>query len=496
MAIASQLGTSPGDEGLHLLASQLLKRGKWPYLDFVYQHPPAYIALNAVWMFAFGESWRSVHALSALLTFAMIAVICEFSYTRFRGTGWEVPATAMIALLVGLNVLVLQNGVSAQPFALTSLLSVVAFRLAVAAPRRPHTWLPLWSGLGAGIACLSSLLIVTVPLVLFIWLVRNCEANRRKQAAIQFLVGAAVPAALMIPLLLRAFSQVVFNLLLFQLHHRTLDGHWTAHDAWQTHLHTLTDWLGMGQGLLFVLLPLLGVGYLAGHKPFDAIRRSELYLCAWVGGALCAWVSIPNPTFPWYYMPAVPFAGVLAVLGLFAVHAHVLKGGRLIALLFVTCVVFSYDTAKWLSTFLNDPAEHEWQEVELIADEIRARGCGSLYASDMRVYFASRCPPQPGMESYAASWLSSLSQAEADSLHIVRQDAINRKIEAGDFSILVLNNYDARLDNPALLANYDASRRFEAHTLLVSKRRQWRARSEINHLRTARPTVFPICCYS
>ena len=471
IAIASQLGTSPGDEGLHLLASQLLKHGKWPYLDFLYHHPPVYIALNAVWMFAFGESWRTAHALSALLTLAMIAVICEFTYTRLRGTGWEVPATAMTALLVGLNVLVLQNGVSAQPFPLTSLLSVVAFRLAVASPRRPHTWLPFWSGLCAGAACLSSFLIVTVPLVLFIWLVRNCEANRRKHVAIQFLAGAAVPAALMVPLFVKAFHQVVFDLLIFQLRHRTLDGHWTAHDAWRTHIHTVTDWLGMGQGLLFVLLPLLGLGYLLGHKPFDAMKRSEFYLCAWLGGALCAWVSVPNPTFPWYYMPAVPFAGVLAVLGLLAIHEHLLRGGRTVALLLVTCFVFSYDTAKWLSIFLNDPAEHQWQEVDAIAEEIRAKGCGSLYASDMRVYFASRCPPQPGMESYAASWLSSLSQTKADSLHIVRQDMINRKIQAGDFSILVLNSYDARLDNPTLLANYEELRRFEVHTLLVSKRR-------------------------
>jgi hypothetical protein len=473
IAIASQLGTSPGDEGLHLLASQLLKHGKWPYLHFLYHHPPGYISLNAIWMSVFGESWRSAHALSALLTLTMIAVICEFTYTRFRGTGWEVPATAMTALLVGLNVLVLQNGVSAQPFPLTSLLSVVAFRLAVASPGQPRAWLPFWSGLCAGAACISSLLIVTVPIVLFIWLFRNCPANRRKHAMIQFLAGMVAPAALMIPLVVRAFPQVVFDLLILQLRHRTLDGHWTAHDAWSTHIHTVTDWLGMGQGLLFVLLPLLGLGYLASHKPFDAIRRSELYLCGWVGGALCAWVSVPNPTFPWYYMPAVPFAAVLAVLGLFAIHAHVLRGGRLrlVALLLVTCFVFSYDTAKWLSTFLHDPNEHEWREVEAITEEIRAKGCGSLYASDMRVYFGSRCPPQPGMESYAASWLSSLSQTKADSLHIVRQDTINRKIQAGDFSLLVLNSYDPRLDNPALLANYDELTRFEGHTLLVSKRR-------------------------
>jgi hypothetical protein len=471
IAIASQLGTSPGDEGLHLLASQLFKHGKWPYGDFLYHHPPGYIGLNAVWMSAFGESWRSAHALSALLTLATIAVICEFTYTRFRETSWQVPATAMIALLVGLNVLVLQNGVSAQPFALMTLLSVVAFRLAIASAGRSRTWLPLWSGLCAGLACITSLLMITVPIVLFIWLVWKCETNQRKRAAIQFLAGLAVPALLMLPFAVRGFSQFVFDLLLLQLRHRTLDGHWTAQAAWRIYIHTVTDWLGMGQGLLFVLLPLLGVGFLSGHKAFEAKRRSEFYLCAWLATSLCVWVSIPRPTFPWYFMPAVPFAGVLAVVALFAIHEHVLRGRRLVALLLVTCVIFSYDTAQWLSIFRNDPSEHEWREVEAISQEIRAVGCGSLYASDMRVYFGSRCPPQPGMESYAASWLSSLSQAQADSLHIVRQDEINRKIQAGDFSLLVLNSYDPRLDQPALLENYRELRRFEGHTLLISKRR-------------------------
>jgi hypothetical protein len=471
LTIASQLGASSGDEGLHLLASQLFKHGKWPYLDFLYQHPPGYIGLNAVWMSAFGESWRSAHALSALLMLATIAVICQFTYTRFRGTSWEVPATAMTALLAGLNVLVLQNGVSAQPFALTALLSVVAFRLAVASRGRPHSWLPLWSGLCAGAACISSLLIITVPIVLFLWLVWNCEANRRKHTAIQFLAGMAVPCLLIVPFAVRAFPQFVFDILILQLRHRTLDGHWTTHNAWRTHIHTVTDWFGTGQGLLLVSLPLLGLGYLAGHKPFDATRRSEFYLCAWLAGSLCAWVSVPNPTFPWYYMPAVPFAGVLAALGLFAIHAHVLKGRRLVALLLVTCVLFSYDSAKWIFNFVQTPSQHEWREVEAIAQEIRAEGCGSLYASDMRVYFASRCPPQPGMESYAASWLSSLSQAKAASLHIVRQDAINRKIQAGDFSLLLLNSYDPRLNEPVLLNNYRELRRFSGYALLVSKPR-------------------------
>ncbi|HWU41276.1 MAG TPA: hypothetical protein VN203_26785, partial [Candidatus Acidoferrum sp.] len=56
-----------GDEGMHLLAGQLVNAGKRPYLDFFYQHPPLYAYLTAGWMRVFGDNWRSAHVLSALL---------------------------------------------------------------------------------------------------------------------------------------------------------------------------------------------------------------------------------------------------------------------------------------------------------------------------------------------------------------------------------------------------------------------------------------------
>src|ERR1700752_547886 len=50
LIIVSQSIFAFGDEGFHLLASQLISRGKAPYRDFLSQHPPLYIYANALWM--------------------------------------------------------------------------------------------------------------------------------------------------------------------------------------------------------------------------------------------------------------------------------------------------------------------------------------------------------------------------------------------------------------------------------------------------------------
>ena len=71
-----------GNEPFHLLAAQLINAGKKPYLDFFYQHPPLFAYLTAVWMRIFGETWRSAHLFSALLTVGCIIAVTNYVYTR------------------------------------------------------------------------------------------------------------------------------------------------------------------------------------------------------------------------------------------------------------------------------------------------------------------------------------------------------------------------------------------------------------------------------
>src|SRR6476659_5085505 len=58
------------DESYHLLAAQLILRGRLPYLDFCFPQSPLNAYWNAAWMAAFGQTWRVAHAAATLLTIA------------------------------------------------------------------------------------------------------------------------------------------------------------------------------------------------------------------------------------------------------------------------------------------------------------------------------------------------------------------------------------------------------------------------------------------
>src|SRR5438132_7044256 len=132
-----------GDEGMHLLAAQLVNAGKRPYLDFFYQHPPLYAYVTAGWLKVFGDSWRSAHALSALLAGGCILLVADFIYVCLRDPGWRLAGGIAAGTLVGLQWLFIRFGTIGQPYALCALLTVAAFRLVITAPDRTKGLAPL-----------------------------------------------------------------------------------------------------------------------------------------------------------------------------------------------------------------------------------------------------------------------------------------------------------------------------------------------------------------
>ncbi|HSE36932.1 MAG TPA: hypothetical protein VLG74_06480, partial [Blastocatellia bacterium] len=182
-----------GNESFHLLASQLINAGKTPYLEFFYQHPPLFIYLNAGWMRFFGETWRSAHILSALLTGGCIVVVASYVFNRLFDAPWRLEISAMIAALLGFNFYVITYGTVALPFGLCLLLTVVSFRLTVEAVQRSGALLAFLAGLSCGGSAASSFLTAPVPVVLFVWLALNNLAGARVRKCLAFAGGAVVP---------------------------------------------------------------------------------------------------------------------------------------------------------------------------------------------------------------------------------------------------------------------------------------------------------------
>src|SRR5262245_5007216 len=97
LSVFSQTWAWYGDEGFHLLAAQLINSGKKPYLDFIYPQTPLYAYLNAAWMQLFGQSWRSAHILSALLTAGCVILSTSFVFERIPEHRWKLSAGLITA---------------------------------------------------------------------------------------------------------------------------------------------------------------------------------------------------------------------------------------------------------------------------------------------------------------------------------------------------------------------------------------------------------------
>src|SRR5215471_5331725 len=122
LLVYSQTLALSWDEGYHLLAAQLVKAGKTPYIDFCFPQTPLNTYWNAGWMWILGERWRALHAVAALTSWGAVLLVAIFLWTRFPAPGWRGMAAFAGVALIGLNVLVVQFGTVGQPYALCLIL--------------------------------------------------------------------------------------------------------------------------------------------------------------------------------------------------------------------------------------------------------------------------------------------------------------------------------------------------------------------------------------
>ena len=329
-------------------------------------------------------------------------------------------------------------GPIAQSYATGVFLSVSAFRLAVNTVSR-RAWRPAFAcGLCAGGAAGCTLLTAPVTPVLLLWLwIYNAAGNRwRKSAA--FCLGCVVPFAPMIWLLIKAPRQTFFNIVQYQAMFRRV--HWG--DAVTHDVDALSAWLNSTPALLLGSLALAGVLFLMRQSAWDRMRRAELYLCAWLGGALVFYIATAHPTFQRYFIFAVPFCSILAAVGLYIAGSRLASPARPFwpATLLAALLVLS--AAKML---FDDRDSANWKQYETIAKKIAevTPPNANLYA-DEQVYFLLRRTPPPAME-FSYSHKLELSRQDEALFHIVSERELNEQVKAGKFAT-VESCKDERID--------------------------------------------------
>jgi hypothetical protein len=414
------------DESYHLLAAQLMGAGKRPYIDFCFPQTPLNAYWNAGWMHLLGDNWRVPHAFAALFTIGAVVLTGRFIFLRFPAPGWHAAAAVTAALLTGLNAMVFIYG-PLQAYGICLFTLVVAFQLAVRAVDRNGPLWPAAVGLFAGTAAASSLLSAAAAPVLLVWMMFYNRAGSRWTKLSAFSVGAAIPFAPVIWLSWQGPRQAWFNLIQYHLFFRKL--YWpetTRHD-----LEILTSWIDSGQALLIGLLAVSGLVYIARRSEWPAAMKAEFYLCAWLAAALASEVGRAHPTFPRYFVLAVPFLAILAAVGLYAIASRVLEPDKPLWAVLPLSLILVLGLGK--SLYDRQEAGH-WNTYERLAkkvDEVTPRN--ALLFADEPIYFLTRRVPPSGLE-LSNSHKVDLGTAENALLHILTEADVKREVQSGMFA--------------------------------------------------------------
>jgi|SRR5215813_10882454 len=394
-----------GNEPFHLLAAQLIKSGESPYLDFFYQHPPFFAYLLAVWMRLFGENWRSVHILSALLTGGCIMVVAGYLKYSLKISNLSI---FVAALLLGLNFFVIAFGTIGLPYGLCLFLIVVAFRLVASRGERSSELRLFVAGLAAGAAAASLLLTVPVLLVLVVWLARYHESNRIRNC-LAFLSGVAVPFLPLFFLVAQAPHEVFFDLVEYHLFHRA----GSQGNMLRWNLREIRDWFGSIQGFVLAAFAVTGLTVAIRRRDLFPEREPELCLCAWLAIALSLFLAIPKPTFSFYFVLITPFLTILASSGLESISRLSWFSNRRIwlttALVGLYLAGLAWETYKMRREILH--TDHKAiEEIATIVNQETPKD-GWILAFE-QVYFEAKRRPPPGLEngfnpfSRADEWLA------------------------------------------------------------------------------------------
>jgi hypothetical protein len=425
----SQTKAFAWDEGFHILAAQLIKHGKRPYIDFVFSQTPLNAYWNAGWMAVFGESWRVPHAIAALCSAGAVILTSGFVFSRFPVSHWRLPGALIAGLLVGLNVLVVEFGGIAQAYGLCLLAIVAAYRLAVRSAERGTVASAGLAGLACGIAAASSLLTAPMSPVLLIWILVYSQARLRWAKFAAFVLGGTAAFIPVFWLFAQGPRQVFFGIIQYNALYRRLD--WPT--ARVHNFEVLASWIDCGPALLLLLLSAGGLLFICFRSDWEVQRKAEFYLCAWLSIALAVFISSVLPTFARYYIFTVPFLGILAVAGIYGAGSSLYRSDRPWPPVLVLTLLLSFGLGKSLYEERDDMV---WADLEKTATKVKeVTTPGQTLFADEAIYFLTRHTPPSGMEM-RNSHKFNFPQPLLALLHLIPQVELDQQVKAGAFSTL------------------------------------------------------------
>lgn len=415
-----------GDEGFHLLTAQLIDKGKRPYVDFMFPQTPLNAYWNAFWLRLFGQTWRVPHVVAAVLVTAAAFLAAHFIWRHFPASRkWRGAAALTTLILIMSNVMVVEYGPIAQAYAACLFLTVAAFRLSIAAVERPRPFAAFAAGLCAGAAAGCSLLTATAAPVYFLWIFFCNRAGSRWWKAFACAIGGVIPCAPIVYLWNLSPRAAAFNLLDYHLFFRKL--YWP--NTLEHDLETVSSWVDSGQALVLFALAIIGLLYVVFRSQWPSETRRAFYLSAWLAAAMCAEISTAHPTFQRYFILVVPFAAILAALGLYTISERMFRPESPYPAIALLTLLLGLSLTRGLHQRAQDV--RTWAVHEQLAKKVNqvVPRDAPIFA-DEEIYFLTGRTPPPGLE-FSYSHKLKLAPALEAQLHIVEQDQINRMAAEG-----------------------------------------------------------------
>lgn len=413
----SQTGAFAWDEGFHLITAQLIYRGKTPYLDFFFPQTPLNAYWNALWMRVFGDTWRTAHAVAAVMTGLAVLATGLFLFRKTRN-----EAAALLTMAgFGLNAMVVQFGPVAQAYGLCLFLVVGAFRLVTLAVEGPGLVWAFGSGLFCGAAACSSLLTVPAAPVMWVWMLWANQAGSKVKNALAFILGCFAGMGPVWWLLAKDPYRTWFNVFTFNSRFRGVN--WD--DLWSHDISVFLHGIDSGQAVVLATGGILSLILLCRLEG----RKNAWVLCAALSVAFALHISTAHPTFERYYMFVAPWLAILCGAGFAALPANrrAMAGAVLLTITVLGLGKSLYDERD---SFTWDM----WEQIAKKVDEVTPKN--AQVQADEHVYLITRRDPPEGMEHENSHKPLPYSDAELLRLHIVSQGVMEKRINAGVYATI------------------------------------------------------------
>jgi hypothetical protein len=367
-----------------------------------------------------------------------VLLTARYVWRRFPVVEFRRPAGLVVVALFGLLSLTFDFGLIAQAYAFCLLMVTAAFWLTLTAREHGGLGRAALAGALAGAASSASLLTAAVIPALLAWLWFYDSTGRRWLKSAAFALGAVLPAIPVLRLLAEGPLQVWFDLVQYHAVYRRAE--WsgaTTHD-----IEILSEWIHDTQQL--ILFALAVAGWLVIRKsPWAAKQRAEFHLCALLVLAITAQNVLAHPTFPQYFIFAVPFLAVLACAGLYALLFRLDVadwGWRIAAGLAIFMLL-----ALGRSIFEGRDSETWWKLAKVAAkvDEVAPRDAPVVVQEPIYILTGRQAPY--GMEFEFAHKLD-LGSERNRLFHILPRAELDRELKAGRFAANAICDDDDQID--------------------------------------------------